>query len=379
MRRYPLHSSVFSSFSCTLYHRCNGECAWCYPKQECMPKKELCSTVTTKPQVALMTPENNPSLFTDTFCDFQGKNEWYPDKNSLNDWQLRTPLFIVGGAKKCATTSLFWYLAQHDRLQGARQKELLLFLRDHFPHVDNVTGKVLVENTRAQMYKHDYDARLMQQNTSLYAFEATPGYLFESTTAPKYILCAAPWVKFVFILRNPVDRVWSNYNFYLSLGVDLGPFDEWVQHDMQLLTKVGMLPENRHSDEFVGSKEEYVAWHLYLQRCNESVGRSMYIVQLLHWYQALRAIGRDPAQNILVVRNEDLKRDPQATVDRITTWLGVAPHTLEPEKTKEFMVSKYDAGEMTNQTKNMLQDFFRPYNERLYNLLEREEWQNVWE
>ena len=177
-------------------------------------------------------------------------------------------------------------------------------------------------------------------------------------------------MKIVLILREPVDRVWSNYNFYLTNNIPLPSFDVWVQRDLQLLKAHGMLPDNRHDDDFVGSNEEYVAWDNYLQKANEGpVGRSMYVVQLLHWYKALRAIGRDPSKEILVVRNEDLKEDPQAVLDQIYTFLGVSSESLIPEKTKQYMKSKYQNGNMSNETKRMLQEFYRPYNERLYDLL----------
>lgn len=34
---------------------------------------------------------------------------------------------------------------------------------------------------------------------------------------------------------------------------------------------------------------------------------------------------------------------------------------------------------MSNETKSLLQDFYHPYNEQLYDLLGRDEWQDVWE
>jgi hypothetical protein len=319
------------------------------------------------PQVEFMTEPDNPEKFRDTFCDLQGEPWYYPEHSA---WQARTPYFLLAGAKKSATTSLSQYLGQHSRLNIPPSKELRFFLPKRFSEYVNNASQTLVKNARHQMWTQDYNVTQIQENETQYAFEATPGYVFQSTRSPKYVLCAAPWVKIVLILREPVNRVWSNYNFYLTNNIPLPSFDEWVQRDLELLKRQGMLPDNRHSDTFVGSNEEYQAWDSYLAKANEGpVGRSMYVVQILHWYKALQAIGRDPTKEILVVRNKDLSENPQAVLDQIYTFLGVASEPLIPEKAIEYMSSEYRNGNMSNETKRMLHEFYRPYNERLYDLL----------
>ena len=318
-----------------------------------------------------ISSENNPESFVQQWCNLQGA-EWYP-----GGWQERIPSFLLAGAKKSGTTSLSRYLSLHPRIVLPRTKELRFFLPNNFDMLDERTGKTLVQDTRQYMYEHDYKTTRLQNDDSLLGFEATPGYLFQSTTSPKYILCTCPWVKILLILRNPVDRVWSNYNFYLSHNITLPPFGQWVQRDMNLLRSSGMLPENKDSIEFAGSKEEYIAWDKYLNKTQEGpVGRSMYVVQLRHWYDAMKAIGRDPRKDIFIVRNEDLKRDPQTTLNRIFSWLDLPQHEL-PEL-KEFMVSHYEERDMDPATRTKLEKFYQPYNQRLYHMLGND-WQGVWD
>ena len=332
---------------------------------------EEVTTIVLKPSVELMTPENNPSLFAETFCDLQG-TQWYP-----GGWQERTPYFLLAGAKKCGTTSLSLYLQAHEKLLFPREKELRFFLPTNFEFVDEKSGKTLVGDARQYMYEHDYNGTIpmQQQDDSLLSFEATPGYIFQSTTCPKHILCAIPWVKILFILRNPVDRVWSNYNFYLTQDLKLPPFEQWVQKDMRLLKRMGVL--NQTAD-FAGSEQEYIAWDKYLSHAREGpVGRSMYAIQIQHWYDAMRASGRDPTKDIFVVRNEDLKREPQDTLDRIFAWMGLQKQEV-PQTRKEYMVSKYEQRSMANETRKRLEEFYRPYNQRLYDFLGAD-WQGVYE
>jgi hypothetical protein len=67
----------------------------------------------------------------------------------------------------------------------------------------------------------------------------------------------------------------------------------------------------------------------------------MYAIQLKHWNDALKAIGRDPTKDIFIVRTEDLERDIQSTVNRIFSRLKL-PDQQFPAKAKKVMVSKYE-------------------------------------
>lgn len=303
--------------------------------------------------------------FVQEWCNLEN-TEWYP-----GDWQERAPYFILAGAKKSGTTSVFKYLSSHPNLQPARKKELLLFLPQNFNHLDE-SGKTLVQETREDLHEHYFNTNRLQANDSLLGFEATPGYLFKSTTSPKYILCTCPWVKILLILRNPVERAWSNYNFLLE-HVKLRSFEVWVKSDIDHLKRSGMLRDVG----FASASDEYAAWNEYLENVQEGpVGRGMYAIQLQHWYDAMKAVGRDLRKDIFIVRNEDLKQDAQGTMNRIFAWLGVEELALP--QLKEFMVSHYEHHDMDIATRQLLEEFYQPYNQRLYEML-GDDWQGVWD
>lgn len=242
--------------------------------------------------------------FCNRYCKLNDV-DWYT--NSTLEWQRRAPYYILGGAKKAGTTSLANFLGQHSSIANPSKKELLTFLDSRWNSVSK-NGKILVKHARAKMYNQDrtfYPIERLKQNKNMVSFDATPGYLFFSNTTPQRILCVAPWVKLVFILRNPVDRAWSNYNFYKQACVPefIIPFEKWIDHDIQLLTQAGVNQDWNvvEFDTFSGSPEEIAAWERYHAllkveisnsrgRCafeEGPVARGIYVIQLRQWFQEI--------------------------------------------------------------------------------------------
>ncbi len=102
------------------------------------------------------------------------------------------PDFMIIGAPKCGTTSLFEYLCGHPNVARPRRKEIhyfderfergLAWYRRHFPLVEKpqITG------------------------------EATTAYLFAKNT-PARAAALVPDAKLIAVLRDPVRRVISHY------------------------------------------------------------------------------------------------------------------------------------------------------------------------
>ncbi|MCK7513859.1 MAG: sulfotransferase domain-containing protein [Desulfobacterales bacterium] len=156
----------------------------------------------------------------------------------------------------------------------------------------------------------------------------------------------------------------------------LPDFETWVKTDLELLNDAGVLTSGK---DFAGSTAEYEAWDKYLNVAKEGpVGRSMYAIQLEHWYDALKAIGRDPTKDIFIVRSEDLKRDLQTTMDRIFSWLELPKQTVSSKGKRNSWCPSTKNRYMANETRAMLEEFFNPYNQRLYDMLGGD-WPGVWE
>lgn len=121
------------------------------------------------------------------------------------------PSFLVIGTGKSGTSSIHEYLRQHPLISLPRRKETHFFIcdRDSDHSGENYEGRNL-ENPIHTLA--EYLADFEDKPGVRYFGEVCPTYIFVPQTAAnikKYI----PNVKIMAILRNPVDRLYSNYNF----------------------------------------------------------------------------------------------------------------------------------------------------------------------
>lgn len=344
-----------------------------------------------------MVNSNGP--FFEQYCQMEHPEEWM---NPSDDWKSRTPYFLLIGAKKAGTTTLYTWLRHHPQIVGGIKKELLYFLPSQFHRYSEDGGKVQISKVRQDLYRNNFPANTTPTRHNLHtiALEATPGYALFSTLSRIPIFCSLPWVKLLMTVRDPIDRCYSNYNFYVdfqaknrnkkknqglksSQPMDRNgtsslfwrgqylSFEDVVQLDMADLEKAGVIQNDIPFEQFAGSPEEQEAWTKYQEmetaidiRC---MGRSLYVLQILEWQRGLRELGRDPHSEMLVVRNEDMKYDAQMVYDEILWWLELPPEELEvvPDK----MVTTYRSPPMRPETRQQLEEFVEPYNRRLYRLL----------
>jgi Sulfotransferase domain len=325
-------------------------------------------------------------LFVQVHCDLTTV-DWYPTGDLA--WQKRAPHFLLLGAKKAGTTTLWTWMNHHPKVIQARVKELHIFS----PKSKSLSneGKVMVKERRNRMYNNrnnnswsDYITTALEKDDSTISFDATPGYLFFTTTAIPAILCTCPWAKLLVSLREPLDRILSHYNYVMDpvkKRFTTATFEDWIEQDFILLRAAGVIQEEINPELFYGSVAEQNAWNNYLdlgvqQGFEGPIGRSLYIIQIEAWFQALVSVGRDPETDFMVVHNVDLHTKPDDTYNRVLWWLELPSHHLE--EYNERLITTYTLPEMNNQTFLMLKEFFKPYNQRLQTLL-GEQWIRDWD
>jgi len=118
--------------------------------------------------------------------------------------------FIVVGAEKCGTTWLSEMLRQHPQVFIPEQKELHYFNRKfgEFPELDNYNF-----NKPVKWYLNFFNAAKPHQIKG----EICPAYLWDDQ-APARIKSFDPNLKLFMLLRNPVERTYSAYRFYVQRG-----------------------------------------------------------------------------------------------------------------------------------------------------------------
>jgi sulfotransferase family protein len=189
--------------------------------------------------------------------------------------------FVIAGAQKSGTSAIFHYLHRHPQVCLHRDKELHFFDRDRF-------------------FKHGipdysrYRALLDPASSHTLLGDATPSYMYWEP-APRRIWHYNATMKFIIVLRNPVTRAYSHWNMFKEQGVETLPFYE------ALLAE----PERRRR---VAPRQLKVESY---------IDRGFYTEQLR------RIAHLFPPDQVLVLRTEELRAEPQRVVDRITDFLGL--------------------------------------------------------
>ena len=202
------------------------------------------------------------------------------------------PDFLVIGAPKAGTTALHAAVAQHPDVFVSNPKEPKYWLCDGAPPPawcgpgDRHSQQEWI--WRADQYFPLFEPAADHQVRG----ESTPFYLW-SRGAHRRIAEDLPHVRLVAVVRDPVDRAYSNWMHLWSDGLE---------------------PESDFVTAFGREAERVSAGWAPFWRYRE-LGR--YGEQLEHLHRYV-----DPAR-ILVIRYRDLVDEPRETVDRVSRFLGI--------------------------------------------------------
>ena len=132
---------------------------------------------------------------------------------SLNNPNYKLPNFLIIGAAKSGTTSLYFYLKQHPQIFMPFNKEPFFFTfegqnMDDYRFIGDMAS-------RAQTITNIEDYRQLFEKAPEDAVigEASTLYLYDKNT-PQCIHEYIPDVKMIAILRNPVDRAFSHFRHF---------------------------------------------------------------------------------------------------------------------------------------------------------------------
>lgn len=193
----------------------------------------------------------------------------------------RTVDFVLCGTQKGGTTALDAYLREHPELCMANRKEVHFF--DNEEHFAN----------RNPDYSK-YHAYFSPKKTHKVLGEATPIYMYWDES-PKRIFKYNPEMKLIIILRNPIERAYSHWNMERSRNADNLSFRDAIN------------TENERCREALP----------YQHRVFSYIDRGHYVDQLRKIWEYF------PREQVLVLKNEDLKQNPYDTLNQVANFLGV--------------------------------------------------------
>lgn len=243
---------------------------------------------------------------------------------SLDQAGRLAPDFLIVGAMKAGTTSLYDLLTQHPRVLRREPKEIHFFNRNFDKGIE--------------YYRSFFADKLDDPpNARRLAGDATPAYMspFHPEVAAR-VRAAFPQVRIIVSLRDPAERAISHYhhnrNFSHSESLPL----EEVFSAAALAARPG-------------PSDDYLLYGCYLE-CLEP------------WLAAF------PRDSLLIVDFHDLARRPQDLLPRLFRHIGLEPAVrLEPRKS---LANEYPTPPAA--VVQRLRDYYRPHNERLAQRLGRE-------
>jgi hypothetical protein len=231
--------------------------------------------------------------------------------------------FIVAGAQKCGTTALHYQLSKHPQIALPHKEEL------HFFDDEEVFAKEV-----------DYD-KLHDSFTvgsrAVVAGELTPIYLYWRPALER-IWHYRKGVKLVILLRNPIDRAFSQWNMQREREFETLDFLEAVRAEPERQQKVAPLQSRRFS---------YIA-------------RGLYAEQLTRVFEFF------PRYLVKVVRFEELRKDFSGTINSIFGFIGV--EKLNNIRNKERNPIRYER-DITEDERRAIYPMFADDIARLENLL----------
>jgi hypothetical protein len=220
----------------------------------------------------------------------------------------RLPHFVIAGAPKAGTTALHAALATHPELYLSPVKEPKFYLTDGRPPPrSGHRGPGDAHSAREWTWRRDRYLRLFAgAPEGTVRGESTPFYLYDDA-AQRRLVSDVPDVKVIAVVRDPVDRGYSNWVHLRADGLEPeADFAAAVRLEEQRIT-AGWAP----------------FWHY------RGLGR--YGEQL----QDLRRLL--PAEQVLVLRYRQVVDEPAEMLDRVSAFLGVTPgvaHSVAPENVK---------------------------------------------
>ncbi|KAG9341850.1 hypothetical protein JZ751_018574 [Albula glossodonta] len=275
------------------------------------------------------------------------------------------PYFYIIGQPKCGTTDLYDRLKLHPEVRFTTMKEPHWWTRKRFGVVRLSEG--FHDRYPMEDYLDLFDLAAYQIQDHLVGNASRSQNKRNIIT--DFVHAVQPDAKFIVMLRDPVERLYSDYLYFSIANKSAEDFHERVSESLQLFE--GCLAEfSMRSCVYNTTLNNAMPVRLQV---------GLYIVYILDWLTVFR---RD---QILVLRLEDHATNRKYTMHKVFDFLSLGPLTEQ----KEAEITKSPAsntrrpadknlGPMLPFTREILRDFYSPFNEKLAKVLNNDSfmWEN---
>jgi len=253
------------------------------------------------------------------------------------------PNFLLVGAAKSGTTSLYHYLKQHPEIFMSPVKEPFFFSfinkKPYFKGpFDQKTNEEII--TSLDEYKNLFQG----VNDEKAIGECSNSYLYFQDSAA-HIKKFIPECKIIIILRNPLERAFSHYMQAVMIGHENLIFEEALKKEKERLK---------------------VNWRWHYQ----------YVGQGMYYHQVKKYLEIFEMQMVKICFFEDLIHNPKDFMKKIYQFLGVQSEFV-PELDKIYNRSGLPKNRFVHKflrDSNLIKEITRPFTSttmrgKLYNIL----------
>ena len=237
------------------------------------------------------------------------------------------PNYLLVGAQKSGSTSLYDYLVQHPEMVPAKTKEIHYFTNNYSKNID--------------WYKAHFGLSFFPGLVG----EATPYYLYHPLAANR-IKNTLPDIKIIIVLRDPLSRAISHYHHAVNHGFEKSSIKEAFERDLKSYKEL----ENR-----VAAGERIIS-----HQENSYISRGFYVEQLERYYDLFNR------EDILLVKSSELFDETLETLRVVFKFLRVDPEFI-PSDMEVKNLGKYKKIPRENiyEIKSWLKGVYKEHNEKL--------------
>ena len=245
------------------------------------------------------------------------------------------PDFIIIGTVRSGSTSLYYNICEHPSVLEAAYDEIGYFDSNYH----------LGENWYRSMFPTQKMMNKIREDTG-YSItgEDTPFYFWKKEVAER-ILSDMPETKLIVILRNPVDRAYSNYNLAVRENNEKLTFEEAIGEEIEFLSK--------------NSFRETV------DRFRSYLTKGMYVNQIKPWLDIFSR------EQLHFLSTEQMKNEPCETLDIVFKFLSIPSYDIK--NLQERKLANYK--QMNENTREQLIKYYKSYNEEFFKIINQKfEW-----
>lgn len=227
-----------------------------------------------------------------------------------------------------------------------------------------------------KFYSNFYDSSALQRHPSLSSGESTPSYMLHYDIVIPRMKALFPWSKLLIMLRNPVDRLYSQYQMIIDpvgtpeqlknrgqSAVKNKSLVEIIQAEINELQVAGINVESTTCEEF--------AEKMLLQRRELKHGGHSLVIRGLYCFQVEAFFNSWPREQLKILSIKDLKGGG-GLVDKMNEVHAYLNLPAIDEVLDDEVKNSRAYEPIEENVKEMLEEFYRPYNERLFRLLGQE-------